>query len=149
MAKLTIKIKSYLNIDEEVLAAGAITPGYLIERTSAGKVQAHSTAGGPCFPMFALEDAYQGRKITDAYASTGDNQLVQVWTPTRGDVVYATVKSTSEALVIGSFVESAGDGTIRKYDIASTGTAIEGSHVIIGRAIAAIVASAKGLIEII
>lgn len=148
MAKNVIKVKSYLNIREEKTAAAALTPGHLIERTSADKVQKHSSAGGPAFPMFALEDAEQGRTISQAY-DTSDNAQVHCWIPTRGDVVNARISSTSEALVIGDFVESAGDGTLRKYDIASSGGVIEGASVIVGRAIEAIAAGAQGLIEVL
>lgn len=148
MAKLTIKVKSYLNIDDEKVANAALDPGHLIERISTDKVQKHATAGGPVFPMFAVEDAFQGRAIGDAYNTT-TNAQVACWIPTRGDQVYAKISSSSEALVIGDFVESAGDGTLRKYDIASSGGIIEGAQVIVGRAIEAIAAGASGVIEII
>lgn len=148
MAKLTILIKSANNVMLEKVVSAALNPGHLVELISTDKVRKHATAGGPCFPMFALEDYFQGRKITDAY-DTSTYLLAPVWLPGRGDEVYATMSATTEALVIGDFVESAGDGTLRKYDIASTGTAIEGSHVIVGIAKAAIAAGAKGVIIII
>ena len=148
MAKLVIKVKSYLNIDEEKIANAALSPGHLIERMSTDKVRKHSTAGGVVFPMFAVEDAWQGRAIGDAYDTT-TNSLVHCWIPTRGDQVYATIKSTSETIVIGDFVESAGDGTLRKWDIASSSGVVEGSNIIVGRALEAIAAGAKGVIEII
>ncbi len=148
MAKLVIKVKSYLNIDEEKTANAALSPGHLIERMSTDKVRKHSTAGGVVFPMFAVEDAFQGRAIGDAYNTT-TYDLVQCWIPTRGDQVYATIKSTSETIVIGDFVESAGDGTLRKWDIASSSGVVEGSQIIVGRALEAIAAGAKGVIEII
>lgn len=148
MAKLTIKVKSYLNIDDEKVANAALDPGHLIERMSTDKVRKHATAGGPVFPMFAVEDAFQGRAIGDAYNTT-TNAQVACWIPTRGDQVYAKISSSSEALVIGDFAESAGDGTLRKYDIASSSGVIEGAQVIVGRAIEAIAAGASGVIEII
>ncbi len=148
MAKLTILLKSYNNVFDEKTASAALSPGHLVELISTDKVRKHATAGGPAFPMFALEDSMQGRKISDDYNTTTHAE-VALWIPGRGDEVYAEISSTSEALVIGDFVESAGDGTLRKYDIASTGTAIEGSHVIVGRAKAAIAAGASGVITII
>ena len=39
MAKHTIKIKKYADVIEEYSAVGVITPGMLIEVTSADKVQ--------------------------------------------------------------------------------------------------------------
>ena len=70
MAKNTIIVKSYNNNRDQVVAtAVAITPGMLLERTSAGLVQAHSAAGGViASKIFAMEDAFQGKKITDNYA---------------------------------------------------------------------------------
>lgn len=146
MAKNVIKVKSYLNIDDEKEVAAAVTPGHLIERTSADKVQKHATAGGPVFPMFALEDSFQGRKITDAYDTT-TYKRAPIWIPTRGDQVYAHI--TVEDVDIGDLLESAGDGTLRKYDIASSGGVIEGSNIIVGRAVEAISAGNQGVIEII
>jgi len=148
MAKNTVKVKSYLSIEEEKIAAAALSPGHLIERTSADKVQKHSTAGGPALPMFALEDDFQGRGVGDAYDTTTYSNCI-CWIPTRGDQVYARISSTSEDLVIGDFVESAGDGTLRKYDIASSGGVIEGASVIVGRAVEAISAGNQGVIEVI
>ena len=94
---------------EEITAAATVTPGYLLELTSAGKVQHHSTAGGRAVPMFALEDELQGKGISDNYSA---NDPVQVWIPYRGDIVYAMLKS-GENVAIGARLESAGDGTLR------------------------------------
>ena len=110
MAKNTIKLKNYVQIQEEYAAAAAITPGNLIELIAAGTVQKHAGAGKTAVACFAIEDELQGKGITDNYAS-GDK--VQCWFPTPGDIVNATVK-TGENIVIGDFVESAGDGTVRK-----------------------------------
>lgn len=139
MAKNTIKVKSYLNIQDEKVAAGAITPGMLVERTSADKVQAHSTAGGPAQRLFALEDENQGRDIDDAYAATGSYTLVKLWLPVPGEIVYAIVDdlSTAEDIAIGNFVESAGDGRVRKYTAQASGGAAEATNAIIGVAVSA------------
>jgi hypothetical protein len=114
MAKNTIKVKSYLNILDEKTAAAAITPGMLVERTSANKVQAHSTAGGTAQKLFALEDENQGRGITDAYNTT-TYAHVKLWAPVPGERVYAILDSDSgaTAATIGAFVESKGDGRLR------------------------------------
>jgi len=117
MAKNTIKVKNYASVREEMVAVGAITPGHLVEIDSAGEVQVHSTAGGNVLPMFALEDELQGKKITDAYVA---DDKVQVWIPGRGDVVYALLKD-GETAVIGSWLESAGDGTLQVHAADSTG----------------------------
>jgi hypothetical protein len=115
MAKYTIKVKKYGDHIEEIVAAGAITPGMLIEEGSAGTVVAHNSAGDTVLPMFALEDELQGNDIDDAYAS-GDP--VQCWYPYRGDQVYALLKD-GETIVVGDLLESAGDGYLQKYVAAS------------------------------
>jgi len=120
MAKNTIKLKKYLDIVNEYVAAGTITPGMLVELTSAGKVQAHSSAGEPVLPMFALEDELQGNGIDDNYSA--DDQ-VQVWVTVRGEEVYALLKD-GENVSIGDFLESDGAGHLQKY-AATTATAIE------------------------
>jgi hypothetical protein len=112
MAKHTVKIRCYLNIIDEEIAGGAITPGMLVSKNSDDEIVAHATAAGTAIPKFALEDDLQGKGIDDAYAE-GDK--AQCWTPTRGDRVYALLKAESAAVAIGDFLESAGDGTLQKF----------------------------------
>lgn len=111
----TIVLKNYLHIREEYAAAATIIPGMLVELNSAGNVQKHSGAGRTALPMFAIEDALQGKGINQNLAA--DNYLsgdrVQVWVPTRGDIVYALLND-EEIVAIGDFVESAGNGLLRK-----------------------------------
>lgn len=95
---------------KEAAAGGAITPGHLIERNSSGAFVVHSTAAGNALPMFAKENDVVGNEITDAYAS-GDNVIAI--TPERGSEVYALVAAGAAAIVIGNYLESAGDGTLR------------------------------------
>ena len=98
-------------IEEYTATAVAITPGYLVELTSSGTVQAHSTASGDVFPMFAIEDQFQGGAISTNYAASAP---LQCWIPRRGDVVYAMLEDGQTATV-GSFLESSGSGTLNVY----------------------------------
>jgi len=111
MAKKSVKIKAYTNVIEEYVANAAITPGHLIQIMSTDKVRVHASAGQNALPMFALEDELQGKGIDEAYAAT---DRVQCWVPNRGDVVNAVLKN-GETIVIGDFLESAGDGTLQKH----------------------------------
>jgi hypothetical protein len=114
----TVKLKKYQDINIERLAVAAITPGHLVELTSANKVQKHATASGNATPkMFALEDELQGKEIDDAYST--DNP-VQVWVCQPGEVVYALLKN-GETATVGMPLESAGDGTLQPYVADSTG----------------------------
>ena len=142
MASKSIKIKNYSNIQEEFTAtAVAITPGMLLELTSAGTVQAHSTSGGNVLPMFALENELEGDGINDAYDASGK---IQVWIPQRGDIVEAILVD-GETVAIGGFVESNGDGYVKAY-VADSETASSNEAVaitvyplqIIGQAIEAV-----------
>lgn len=107
----TIKIKKYLDIIEEYVAASAITPGELIEVTSANTVQAHSSAGQNILQMVALEDELQGKSITDDYAAADP---VQCWVTQRGEIAYL-ILNDGENVVIGDFLESAGNGNVQKH----------------------------------
>lgn len=98
-------------IEEYNATAVAIKPGYLLELTSAGTVQAHSGAAKDCLPMFAIEDQFQGVAITTDYAVSAK---IQCWIPRRGDVVYAYL-ADGQTAVIGSFLESNGAGALNVY----------------------------------
>ncbi len=112
MAKNTVKLKKYLDVINEFTAtAVAITPGMLLELTSAGTVQAHSTEGGPALPMFALEDELLGNGNSANYAASAK---IQVWTAVRGEEVYALL-ADGEDVAIGDFLVSDGTGKLKKY----------------------------------
>ena len=118
MAYKTIKIKNYSDVMEEMVANAAITPGFLVEEMSTGKVRSHATANGNAIPMFAVEDELQGDLISDAYAAADQ---VQVWIPGRGDMVYAYL-AAGENITRGEFVVSNGDGYVKELpDVESTG----------------------------
>lgn len=101
---------------EEAVAAGAITPGMLIANQSTtdsggrAKVAVHATAGGSSERAFALEDALQGRTISDAYAS---GELVGYVLAEPGDVVYAWL-AAGENVTPADFLSSNGDGRLQK-----------------------------------
>jgi hypothetical protein len=99
----------------------SIKPGMLVERTSAGTVRKHATAGGRAAKMFALEQGYAGAYIDDAYL---DAEQVTVAHCKPGDQINAWVGANALALVIGDLVESAGDGTLRKSDAATAAQAV-------------------------
>jgi hypothetical protein len=113
----SVRVKQFVAIQEEYVAAAAISPGHLVELASTGKAQVHSTAGGPAKPMFAFENELEGETIDDAYAA---DDVVQVLVSIPGDQVNA-VLADGENVSIGDYLESNGDGTLRKY-AADTGS---------------------------
>lgn len=108
----TVLVKGFdTMVREDYAAQAAITPGHLIERTSTGTVQKHSTAGGKALVMFAGDNKLVGKDLTVDFAAS-DN--VPCFIPMRGAKVNALVAAAAAAIVVGDFLESAGDGTLRK-----------------------------------
>lgn len=121
MAKQTIRLKSYNDIYNQYKAAGEITPGMLIELTSAGTVQANSGAGLACQKMFATEDELQGRTIDDNFAAT---EPVQCWVANPGDEVLAWL-ADGEDVAIGDKLVSDGAGKLKAITADSSAAVIE------------------------
>jgi hypothetical protein len=94
---------------EEIVAAGAIRPGALLVLTTAGKVTEHATAGGYAERLFALEDALQGKEISESYAA---DDVVGIVVAQPGDVVYAYL-SWGEDVETGELLTSNGDGALK------------------------------------
>lgn len=135
MAYTTIKAL-WMNpqLQKELTAtAVAITPGFLVERTSAGKVQAHSNAGQNAVRMFAIEDANQGKEISDNYAVSAK---IQVGIFNAGDEVVALL-ADGENAAIGSFLESNGDGYLKVHAASSAGI-VEYPEAIVGQSLVAL-----------
>lgn len=112
----TIELYGY-GIQGEALAAAAITPGMLVERTSAANdtVQAHGSAGGHGNAHFAVENEWDGAGIDTNYA-TGANVKFRTYSPGAG--VNALVAAGATAITKAAWLQSAGDGTLA---IAATG----------------------------
>lgn len=115
-----------VQINEEGVASATVKPGYLV--AGHGSI-AHSTVSTavPVARQFALErdelgqgidNTRQGSGTLSAYYASGDTVKVGVFPPgTRATVYVASGENISD----GTFLESAGDGTLRAF---STGTAI-------------------------
>jgi len=135
MAYETIKLTKYSDVIREHTAHAAITPGMLLELDSDSEVRAHDTAQGSCVPiMFALEDELQGRGIDTDYAAADQ---VQVWIPYRGDIVNALLRD-EETIVIGDFLESDGEGLLKKYSAPTSGDQDVYPNLIVGVAMNAV-----------
>ena len=125
---------------DEFIAAGAITPGHLIEMDSAGKVVVHNSEGAYAERLIAIEDALQGKTVTDAYAS---GALVPTHVGAPGDVVQMFLKA-GENVAIGADLISAGDGSLIAAASVSSGVTIEQT---IGKATEALDLSASGAVK--
>jgi len=111
----TIVLKG-LGMRKERMAAGAITPGHLVEITSADKVQVHSTGGGLAQRAFAVENDLVGGTIATAYAL---GSMVQYNVFVAGEEVNALI-ADGEDIAIGDKLVSAGDGTLKELSSEST-----------------------------
>lgn len=126
MAYNTITLKG-TPVRGEAVANAAITPGQLIERMSTDKLRRHASAGQNATRMFALEDELQGNDIDTNYAASA---IVQFGVFKPGDEVYSFL-ANGETAVIGSWLESDGNGDLRVHTADSAG-AVEYPEAIIG-----------------
>lgn len=128
MAHKTINGGDTFPSRREKLAYEAITPGMLIYLKSDGTFAKHATAGGSAYPLFALENDLVGKGVDDAYAA---DEAVQAGWFHSGQYVVARL-ANGETAVIGSELESNGDGYMRVKDAdTSAGTVIPGSNILV------------------
>lgn len=101
---------AFLHAEALAAAGSAIVPGMLVEITSTGTVQEHSTAAANAQKAFALPNLPNGGTIDDVYP-VGD--LVRYGVARSGQEAYALVAAAATAVPQGAALESAGDGTLR------------------------------------
>lgn len=105
---------------EEANAEAALSPGHLVERTSTGTVQKHSTEGGLAERRWAKEDALQGKTVDDAYAAA---DVVSIHDALPGDKVWAYIQAGQD-IAIGDKLISGGDGTLIEDGTEASGTTV-------------------------
>jgi len=132
MAYRTVMLKGD-GVAEEFLAVAALSPAHLLEVTSAGKVQKHSSAGGNSERIFAIENENEGQDIDTAYAA---DDVVRCQKCQSGDQVVG-ILTLSQTVAIGDPLESNGDGTLKKHAASSAG-AVEYPEAIVGHATEAV-----------
>jgi hypothetical protein len=104
----------------EAPAAATITPGMLVDYNSSGNFVPHATAGGKIPGIIAVEGVIGptvgsltgGSGIDDSYVSGDYVQAEQLYP---GCDVYGLVAAAAAAIVRGDKLESAGNGTVRKF----------------------------------
>jgi hypothetical protein len=102
---------------EEEVAAGTISPGMVLEVTTSATVQAHSSEGGRCERLIAIEDALQGGTVDDNYSAA---DIVSIAVANPGSV-FNLLMAAGETGMPGQEVISAGDGTVKLADNLSSG----------------------------
>lgn len=129
-------------IHEEALSASgsAIVPGDLVEETTAGEVQEHSTAAANAQRLIALTNLANASTIDDAYAV---GETVRFGAAHSGQKAFMRVAASAPAIVIGDDLESAGDGSVRKA-VADAATDTDQRDAIVAYAIEAVDNSGGG-----
>jgi len=126
MTAKTISLKAP-GVREEDTASEVITPGHLIEFGGSNDIQKHSSAGSDVQPLIAVENDVVGDGVDTDYVS---GERVQYDAPHTG-AIYLMRLADGENVTRGTFLESAGDGTVQAAGTASS----SGAHVaVVGQA---------------
>lgn len=133
MAAKTIVLKG-LGVRFEAVANAAITPGHLVELMSTGKIRVHSDSDGHAEKAFAVEDDLQGQIISHAYEAAERVQY-EIFSP--GCVVNALI-ADGQNVAIGDPLSSNGDGTLKKYTPADSGSDLVEPNAIVAYATEAV-----------
>lgn len=113
----TIRLAATCPFRKEALAAVAITPGMVIERTSSS-FKPHATDGENLkLKLVAEENDFEGKEITDAYA-IGDRVFARVYQP--GDE-FQGLLAAGESVAINAELISNGAGALRAVTGAEVG----------------------------
>jgi hypothetical protein len=93
-------------VQDELIADGAINPGYLVKRTPTGVAIADPASTQT---LVAVEMSDTGKSITDSY-STGDQTIVA--SMNKGSQIQLKIAAGAGAITLGDKLESAADGTV-------------------------------------
>ena len=112
MAKQTIKLKKYVDIINEAIAAEELLPGMLSVINGTGSaIKSPVPADGMNYPIaVVLEDELQGKTVSDAIES---NAPVQLWMPVPGEEA-SLLLTNGEVVAIGDSVSAGAGGLIVK-----------------------------------
>lgn len=112
MAPKTIILKGKGIRKERPAGAAGIRPGDLVAINASGEYIVHAAADLTAIPAFAVENELAGKDITDNYL---DVEQVLVEHCHAGMEVYAWI-ADGETIVIGDFLDSDGDGSLKEVD---------------------------------
>ncbi len=109
--------KGAYQYEEYIAGEAGIYPGMLLEVNTLNKVVKQNTASEDCERIFAMEDALQGKDVTDVYTS---GTRVCCLIGKRGTVVNALLNSGTN-YTIGTRLMANGDGTLASVATAASG----------------------------
>lgn len=144
MANNTVKLAVYgrpcVELEGALAAAvpaDTVLPGFLMERIDNGSGVAvyrpHSVAEGAAAKLFAVENFYFGKGVTDYYKPSATPTDIKVYMiyARPGDVVWCML-SASQTITVGTYLYSSGTGRVR----AAAGVPVAGG--LIGSALDAV-----------
>lgn len=102
---------AFIHSEAITAAASAVVPGMLVEETSTGELQEHSTAAANAQKLFALANLTNAGTIDTVYPV---GALALYGAAHSGQQANALLAAAAPAIVQGDALESAGDGTLRK-----------------------------------
>jgi hypothetical protein len=102
-------------VEGKVASGQTIKPGHLVQHSAAG-YRTHSVAAGSAAPSFAKERDMFGGSVDE---SIGAGEQLFTIHARRGCTLYARVAAGAGAIVRGDYLESAGNGTLRKVATAA------------------------------
>lgn len=115
----TIILRGAPNFQESTSAV-ALTPGYIVQFTTAALFALQSTARKAA-PLRVVTEADLIGQAIETPIAAGTNVSAHFCSP--GDVVQVALPASAPAIVIGDQLELSGDGTMRKL----TGAATDGA----------------------
>jgi len=106
MASKTIILKGTPKQETCKIGEASMYPGALVEELTARTVTMHATEAGNAEKMFLIEDALQGKEISDVFTNAAQCQVAHCKS---GDEIYAWLADGENASV-GEALVSAGSG---------------------------------------
>ncbi len=103
----------YRKLQSKSLAAGQTPkPGMLLMEDSSGTLTVHATQGGYAERLIALEDALQGKLVSEAYTASTVCDCALIAPGSESQVLVAAAQD----IVIGDHLCSQGDGKFEEVD---------------------------------
>lgn len=124
-------------------AGGAITPGHMLQLDADGDVTVHGTAGGNTPGWFAEENDIAGDDLNHAYVT---GEVTQIHAARPGDELYIYL-AAGQNVIIGTYLESNGDGTLKAADETGDSAGLERTNSIVAMALEAVDLSASAAVD--
>jgi hypothetical protein len=120
MSASRIHRKGHFKHEEALAGAGGLYPGMLVKVNSSGAVVVHSTEGGRAEKAILMEDALQGKVVSDVFTIA---EVVPYGLFDQGAEANVLLESGQD-IVVGDELISAGNGKWKKADDITSGLTV-------------------------